>query len=311
MPISVLALVITHNRKSLLQECLNALLVQDCPVARILVIDNASSDGTQEMVEQFFPQVQYVRLPENSGAAGGFHHGLEIARKLDHDWIWLLDDDAHPQHDSLRQLLGGSERAYRLGENPNLLLSRLTWIDGRTHPMGIPWPDLRHLILLLKSWGHKLVPIRFGTYASMLVRRTAVLEHPLPTKEYFLWNDDLEYSGRLLRKGRGFLVKDSVVVHKTRNPFSSAITASDEQFFLEARNRAWLIRSDAFGLLGKTFWMLNSLGVFLVRLRERGLGGTRIILKGWLEGFRNPPPKYQSTFTDRDSSYENPAQGGH
>ncbi|MCX7782882.1 MAG: family 2 glycosyl transferase, partial [Meiothermus sp.] len=87
-------------------------------------------------------------------------------------------------------------------------------------------------------------------------------------------------------------VQNSVVVHKTQNPFSSAGTATDEQFYLEARNRAWLVRSDAFGPLGKTFWTLNSLGVFLARIRRQGLGGARIILKGWLEGFRNPPPKY-------------------
>lgn len=289
---TVVALVITHNRKDLLHECITALLNQDYPIAHIIVVDNASTDGTEELIKQRFSQVEYVRLSENSGAAGGFHYGLEIVRRRECGWIWLLDDDAHPKPDALRKLLEGLVRAQSLNKEPKLLLSRLTWIDGRNHPMGIPWPDLRHPALLLKSWRHNLVPIRFGTYASMLVSRSAAVQHPLPTKEYFLWNDDLEYSGRLLRRGIGFLVRDSVVVHKTRNPFSSAVTASDEQFFLEARNRAWLVRSNAFGLLGKTFWVLNSLGVFVARLRERGLGGARIIWKGWLEGLRNPPPKH-------------------
>lgn len=289
---TVLALVVTHNRKELLRECLTALLSQEHPVAHVLVVDNASTDGTSEMVRQEFGGLEYLRLVENTGAAGGFHHGLEIARQRDHDWIWLLDDDAHALPDSLRRLLGGLERARRLGDEPNLLLSRLIWTDGRTHPMGTPWPDPRRLPLLLRAWPHDLVPIRFGTYASMLVRRTAALEHPLPTKEYFLWNDDLEYSGRLLRNGLGYLVRDSVVVHKTRNPFSSAVTASDERFYLEARNRAWLVRSDAFGPLGKTFWTLNSFGVFLARLRERGPAGASVIVRGWLEGLRNPPPRY-------------------
>lgn len=291
---SVLALVITHNRKELLRECLGALLQQDHPLLHILVLDNASTDGTAELVQQGFAQftqIEYVRLPKNTGAAGGFHYGLQLARQRDHDWIWLLDDDAHAQPDSLRKLLEGLNRARRLGAEPDLLLSRLTWIDGRTHPMGIPWPDIRRPLLLLKARPHHLMPIRFGTYASMLVSRKAALEHPLPTKEYFLWNDDLEYSGRLLRRGLGYLVQSSLVVHKTRNPFSSAVTASDERFYMEARNRAWLIRSDAFGLLGKTFWTLNSLGVFLARLRERGLGGAGVIVHGWLEGFRNPPPR--------------------
>lgn len=292
MPDSVLALVVTHNRKALLEECLQRLLEQTHRPAEVLVLDNASTDGTEAMVQQQFPQLRYVRLPENTGAAGGFHHGLALARNLEHDWIWLLDDDAHPEPESLFHLLEGLRRVRGMGLEPNLLLSRLLWIDGRVHPMGIPWPDLRRPALLVKSREHKLVPVRFGTYASMLVSRSAAVEHPLPTKDYFLWNDDLEYSGRLLRRGLGFLVQDSVVVHKTRNPFSSAVTASDEQFYLEARNRAWLVRSDAFGPLGKTFWTLNSLGVFLARLRERGAAGARVIWKGWLEGFRTPPPKY-------------------
>ncbi|RIH82798.1 Galactofuranosyltransferase GlfT1 [Meiothermus luteus] len=287
---TILALVVTHNRKNLLKECLNCLLGQNHPVDRILVIDNASTDGTQGMVAQQFPQVEYVRLSENLGAAGGFHHGLAIARELDYDWIWLLDDDAHPKPDSLQKLVNGLERALCLGKTPDLLLSHLVWLDGRTHPMGIPWPDLRRPLLLLRAWKHRLVPIRFGTYASMLVSQVAARKYPLPTKEYFLWNDDLEYSGRILRRGLGFLVKDSLVVHKTRNPFSSAISSTDEQFYLEARNRAWLVRSDAFGPLGKAFWVLNSLGVFLARLRVRGWRGIHIIAKGWLEGFRNPPP---------------------
>ncbi|MCX7601058.1 MAG: glycosyltransferase [Meiothermus sp.] len=292
MPDSVLVLVVTHNRKTLLEECLHRVAQQSHPPAGVLVLDNASTDGTQEMVLEQFPAFRYVRLPENTGAAGGFHHGLALARGLEYDWIWLLDDDAHPEPDSLLRLLEGLARVRKMGLEPNLLLSRLLWTDGRVHPMGIPWPDLRRPALLMKSREHKLMPVRFGTYASMLVSRTAALQHPLPTKDYFLWNDDLEFSGRLLRRGLGFLVPDSVVVHKTRNPFSSAVTATDEQFYLEARNRAWLVRSDAFGPLGKAFWALNSLGVFLARLRGRGLGGARIILKGWLEGLRNPPPKY-------------------
>ncbi len=292
MPDSVLALVVTHNRKALLEECLQRLLQQTHRPAEVLVLDNASTDGTEALVQQRFPELRYLRLPENTGAAGGFHHGLALARNLEHDWIWLLDDDAHPEPDALRRLLEGLSRARTLALEPNLLLSRLVWTDGRTHPMGIPWPDLRRPVLLLQSRKQNLVPVRFGTYASMLVSRSAATQHPLPTKDYFLWNDDLEYSGRLLRRGLGFLVPDSVVVHKTRNPFSSAVTATDQQFYLEARNRAWLVRSDAFGPLGKTFWTLNSLGVFLARLHERGPGGARVIWKGWLEGFRNPPPKY-------------------
>lgn len=283
----VLALVVTHNRKHLLAECLDLLAAQDRPPDHVLVVDNASTDGTPALLAE--REVEHLRLERNTGAAGGFHFGLAEARRRDFDWVWLLDDDAHPRPDSLQKLLEGLERARGIGPEPNLVLSRLLWVDGRVHPMGIPWPDLRRPGLMLKARSHGLVPVRFGTYASMLVNLRAAQTHPLPTAAYFLYNDDLEYSGRLLRRGVGYLVRDSLVVHKTRNPYSSAINASDEVFYLEARNRAWLVRSDAFGPLGKTYWLLNSLGVFAVRLLKKGPQGIKPIWKGWLEGFRTSP----------------------
>lgn len=283
----VLALVVTHNRKHLLAECLDLLAVQERPPDHVLVVDNASTDGTPALLAE--RGVEHLRLERNTGAAGGFHFGLAEACRRDFDWIWLLDDDAHPRPDSLQKLLEGLERARGIGSEPNLLLSRLLWVDERVHPMGVPWPDLRKPGLILKAHSHGLMPVRFGTYASMLVNLRAARSHPLPTAAYFLYNDDLEYSGRLLRRGVGYLVRDSLVVHKTRNPYSSAINASDEVFYLEARNRAWLVRSDAFGPLGKTYWLLNSLGVFAVRLLKKGPQGIKPIWKGWLEGFQTLP----------------------
>jgi len=283
----VLALVVTHNRKHLLAECLDLLVAQDRPPDHVLVVDNASTDGTSALLEE--RQVEHVRLETNTGAAGGFHFGLTEACRRDFDWVWLLDDDAHPRPDSLQKLLQGLERARGIGPEPSLMLSRLLWVDGRVHPMGIPWPDIRRPGLMLKARPHGLMPVRFGTYASMLVNLRIARMYPLPTAAYFLYNDDLEYSGRLLRRGVGYLVQDSLTVHKTSNPYSSAINASDEVFYLEARNRAWLVRSDAFGALGKTFFLLNSLGVFLARLREKGLRGARPIWKGWLDGLHTFP----------------------
>jgi GT2 family glycosyltransferase len=283
----VLALVVTHNRKPLLAECLDSLASQVRPPDHILVVDNASTDDTPALLAQ--RQVEHLRLKTNTGAAGGFHTGLAEACRRDFDWAWLLDDDAHPHPDSLLKLLTGLQQARTIGPEPSLLLSRLLWLDGRTHPMGIPWPDIRRPGLFFKAHPLGLLPVRFGTYASMLVNLHVARKYPLPTTAYFLYNDDLEYSGRLLRRGVGYLVKDSLTVHKTRNPYSSTITASDEIFFLEARNRAWLICSDAFGPLGKTFWLLNSLGVFLARLCKRGLQGCTPIWRGWLEGFRTFP----------------------
>jgi rhamnopyranosyl-N-acetylglucosaminyl-diphospho-decaprenol beta-1,3/1,4-galactofuranosyltransferase len=94
---SVAAVVVTFNRKELLCECLDALLAQTYPVSRIVLIDNASSDGTAELLaEKGYLENEifdYLRLPVNSGGAGGFHEGVKRAFEAGFDWLWLMDDE--------------------------------------------------------------------------------------------------------------------------------------------------------------------------------------------------------------------------
>ena len=81
MPNSVAAVVVTFNRSRLLLECLASLLGQTQRLAKIIVIDNASSDGTQQALASHgylaHPDIDYVRLPHNTGGAGGFHEGVK------------------------------------------------------------------------------------------------------------------------------------------------------------------------------------------------------------------------------------------
>ena len=77
---SICAIVVTHNRKEMLRECLAALADQTRQVDRILVVDNASSDGTRAMVEHDYRHVDLLHLPANEGGAGGFHEGMRRAR---------------------------------------------------------------------------------------------------------------------------------------------------------------------------------------------------------------------------------------
>lgn len=79
---------------------------QTRPVDEIIVVDNASTDGTWEMIERRFSAgVSYVRLAENLGGAAGFDRGMRLAHQRGHDWIWCLDSDALPNESALDDLL--------------------------------------------------------------------------------------------------------------------------------------------------------------------------------------------------------------
>ena len=91
------AVVVTHDRKQLLLRCLESLAGQTHSLAGVTVVDNASTDGTEEAliasdVRGRLP-LDYLRLTRNGGGAEGFHYGLMAALATGAEWIWLMDDD--------------------------------------------------------------------------------------------------------------------------------------------------------------------------------------------------------------------------
>ena len=77
-----IAIVVTYNRKELLQKNIRALLGQSRAEFDILVIDNASTDGTQELVGRMAEEssrIAYINTGSNLGGAGGFSYGMQIA----------------------------------------------------------------------------------------------------------------------------------------------------------------------------------------------------------------------------------------
>lgn len=93
-------LIVTYNRKNLVSRCIEKCLNQDVN-PDIFIYDNASTDGTEELLEKGFadnPRVTYYRAKENKGGAGGFYAGMKKCYEAGYDFIWLLDDDGYPEN---------------------------------------------------------------------------------------------------------------------------------------------------------------------------------------------------------------------
>ena len=101
----VVAVVVTFNRRELLERLLIRLGEVE-GLVEVLVVDNASTDGTGAWLASYDdPRVQARTLPENRGGAGGFHAGLAWAMERGADLAWLMDDDGLPDRDCLDLLL--------------------------------------------------------------------------------------------------------------------------------------------------------------------------------------------------------------
>ncbi len=112
MPDRVFAVVVTYDRKDMLRECLAALRSQHFQLAGIVVVNNASSDGTREMLEsEYADQVTRIHMRHNVGGAGGFYQGMKWAHEHGADWLWLMDDDGIPDDDALCCLMAPEHTA--------------------------------------------------------------------------------------------------------------------------------------------------------------------------------------------------------
>lgn len=284
----VVAVVVTYNREALLQQCLDGLAAQERRPDAVVIIDNSSTDASGRVADQHPLGADVVRLRRNVGGAGGFAAG--IARALvrhDADWVWVMDDDTVPRPGALRELLAALEASpVRL----SVLSSRAVWTDGRDHPMNTQRTrrdaSAQEKQDAARAGGR---PIRTASYVSALLNGQDVRRLGLPHADYFIWSDDFEHTGRLLRHGRGLQVPASVVEHRTVH-FGNAQSSPGGRFFYDVRNRLWaLLRTSSFSPTEKVLHGgATALGWLRLLLRHRG-GLLGVGLRGFLAALRRGP----------------------
>lgn len=107
-PASATIVIVTFNRSHLLTGLLESITAMSPQPGHVVVIDNASSDDTTEVVESFRPrlgtELVYRRLETNTGGSGGFSEGMRTAYELGSEWIWMMDDDVEVVPDGLAKM---------------------------------------------------------------------------------------------------------------------------------------------------------------------------------------------------------------
>ncbi|WP_454811024.1 glycosyltransferase [Paenarthrobacter nitroguajacolicus] len=286
----VVAVVVTYNRRELLQTTLEGIVAGTRVPDAVVIVDNASTDGTAEFLQQYQSPVtiDVVSLNTNVGGAGGFVVGMERA-VLDHgaDHVWIMDDDTEPQANALREALDVSESYQQeTGEAPAFIASRVVWTDGRDHPMNRMRPrmgaseDQRSVAARLGA-----TQIRSASFVSVLIRAGEIKQHGLPIADYFIWNDDLEYTARISRRGTALTTNASVANHHTK-VFGDAGADPGPRFYYEVRNKLWVYtRSNALAPWEKVLFIGAS-----VRNWTRTIAASpnrKVLLAGLLKGLRH------------------------
>jgi GT2 family glycosyltransferase len=292
----VAAVVVTYNRKDKLVKVIDHLLAQSMRPAWIVVVDNASTDGTADYLTELsasHPKVVVVSQPENSGGAGGFATGMARGYELGADFVWIMDDDCYAASDALEELLNGLVKAEELMGTPlPYACSLVKWVDGSICEMNNPgttW-DWARLI----AHGQQSVLVTHCSFVSVLFPRWTLTRFGLPLKEYFIWFDDQEYTLRVTTAAPGVQCLRSTVVHDL--PANRGVNFADV-----TKSNLWKFE---YGVRNESSFRLHhqnpvAFAKFAVRLRQ-GLRAGRVPFRIRLKLFRklmagirfNPNPDF-------------------
>lgn len=198
------AILVTYNRKDLLVRGLSSVLAQqDATLNKIIIIDNASTDGTEEYLREknILPiikdhdiEIQYVKLQQNLGGAGGFNKGLSLAFEQGFDFFWVMDDDGFPDKNCLSQLLKYTD-SYDF-------LSPLVLNESDTSKLSFGIDNIISLEKIKEKY--KSVPLiknKANPFNGVLFTRKLLERIGFPKADMFIWGDENEYQQRTLHAG--------------------------------------------------------------------------------------------------------------
>ena len=285
----VSVVVVNYRGVSYLAACLNALAEQTLPRHRyeVIVVENASADGSARLVRDCFPWVRIVESPVNLGFAAGNNLGVRHARGV---WVALLNNDtvADPfwLEESLRQLRGPTDAAVAklvYASNPTVLNSAgLTLLrDGRGADRGFGHADAGQY--------ERSEPVFAGCGAALILPRPPHCED-LFDGRYFLYYEDLELGWRRRRAGLATAYAPRSLVRHAVG--ASAGEASPLFCFCVERNRALTSLRHGDAVLAFTAALTLAAKVAVAWLRaakSRDFGAARTLTAAALSYARHAP----------------------
>jgi GT2 family glycosyltransferase len=261
-------IVVTHQSSAHLRPLLAALQPQLQEDDELVIVDNASNDGTAEAARALASSIRVIETGENLGFAGGCHAGARATRA---PLLLFLNPDSEPQADCLRRLRDAAESHPDWGAWQAAVVLAGDLINtsgGVVHYLGIGWAgDCGRPASELPAHDRE---IAFPSGAAMVVRRSAWNELHGLDSSYFMYGEDLDLGLRLWLAGHGVgLVRDARVLH------SYEFDKGESKWFWLERNRLRTVLSvypaTVLALTAPAL-LATELGLLAIAAREGWLG---------------------------------------
>lgn len=212
-------IIVTYNRLELLKECLQKTLVQTLPFQHIIVIDNASTDGTEEYLKSVALNnntLSTVRMKHNLGGAGGFCRGVHEALKFDDDYLLFIDDDAIIDEHYIEEINAVIEK-----ENENCkAFSGTVMTNGKINTLHrYLCPSNKYFTMIpVDESDYKAYTFEYdlATFCGLVLSYDVIRKIGIPDQDFFISYDDTEYCLRARKYTKYINVNHAVLNHKER-----------------------------------------------------------------------------------------------
>lgn len=205
-PPLIYVLLLNWNNAEDTLDCLRSVFALDYPRFRPLVVDNGSSDGSDQVIQTAFPNVEFIANERNLGFAGGANVGLEYARRQGADYVLFINNDTILDRALLKELVQVAEARPRAGllapkiycyNEPTRLWAagaRLARFPPRVKMIGFGQPDGPQYDQLRR--------VDYATGCALLIRRQVLETVGGFDPVYFpAYHEDYDFSARVTQAG--------------------------------------------------------------------------------------------------------------
>ena len=201
--------IVTFNRLNKLRKTLQSYANQISVPQYIIVVNNASTDGTGNFLEDWKKEEEgflkiVIHSKENLGGSGGFYLGEQAAMKQNADWIMIADDDAYPDNN----YINGIQQYIDSHKNDNIsiicgrVIENDSFVNIHRSRWRSRWDRNFHTPVKEKEYNKKEFYPDFVSYVGIVINKQKMQTVGLVNKSNFIWCDDTEHTYRLGRVGK-------------------------------------------------------------------------------------------------------------
>jgi GT2 family glycosyltransferase len=264
----VYIIVLTYRMRDVVRTCIKSLFCLTYPNFRLLIVDNGSNDGTEEMLRYEFPELTVIQTGSNLGYTGGNNKGLEYAIERDAKYVLIINPDTEVANPAfLEEMIKHTESHPEIGiAGPRVFLRDAGRVQNTVlFPPGlwrnsINWVRYRISPRSLSLSGNEAVETKVLNGVCLLIKTACLRQIGLFDENIFMYIEDADMDYRAYRHGWRvkYLPIDSVIHKQKEDGYHMTGQVS---FFLK-RNSVYYLhkigrRTDAWGYAALSLLLLS------------------------------------------------------